>query len=119
VGAKAGMSWRWVKLGRLLETLGVANPCQPRSKCRAHSLNAGTNKWALFGLNIFQTNFNPFQTFKFNADVFPCSKNIQTLHEDIFEYFEQLSQLGRLQIPNQIHAIYFGTDSNLRTSPKF
>jgi hypothetical protein len=25
-----------------------------------------------------------------------CSKNIQTLHGDRFEYYEQVSQLGRL-----------------------
>jgi hypothetical protein len=37
-------------------------------------------------------------------------QNTQTLHERRFEYFEQLSQLGRPQIPNIIHVINFGTD---------
>jgi hypothetical protein len=44
-------------------------------------------------------------------DAFLYSKNTQTLHEDIFEYWEQLSQLGPLQIRNRIHAINFGADS--------
>jgi hypothetical protein len=38
---------------------------------------------------------------------------IQTLHEAIFEYVEQLSQFYRLQIPNGSHAIKFGIDSNI------
>jgi hypothetical protein len=40
-------------------------------------------------------------------------KNTQTLHEARFEYSEQISQLDQLQNPNRIHAINFGTDSNL------
>jgi hypothetical protein len=52
--------------------------------------------------------------FKFSASV--RSKIIQTLHEAIFEYIEQLYQLGQLQIPNKIHDINFGTDSSLNLS---
>jgi hypothetical protein len=46
-------------------------------------------------------------------DVFCCSKNTQSVYESRAEYYEELSQLGWLQIPNRIHAINFGTDSNL------
>jgi hypothetical protein len=46
-------------------------------------------------------------------ETFPSSKNIQTLHGAIFKYFEQLSQLGKLQILNRIHVINSRTDSNL------
>jgi hypothetical protein len=41
------------------------------------------------------------------------SKNTQAWLGARFECFEQLSQLGHLQIPNKIHVINFGTDSNL------
>jgi hypothetical protein len=63
-------------------------------------------------LNIFQMNFNHFQTLKLKTDAFPCSKNIQNFHEARFEHSEQLTKLG-LQIPNKIHVTIFGTDSNL------
>jgi hypothetical protein len=53
------------------------------------------------------------QSLKSNSNASPWFKNIQTLHAAIFEYFEQLSQLGHLQIPNRIHVKKFGTDSNL------
>jgi hypothetical protein len=56
---------------------------------------------------------NQLKICNFKIDAFPCSKNIQTLHDASFEYFEHLSRLGLLQIPNRIHAINFGTDSNL------
>jgi hypothetical protein len=46
-------------------------------------------------------------------EAFPCLKNIQSLHSARFEYFEQLSQLGRLQILNRIHVVNFGTQFNL------
>jgi hypothetical protein len=44
---------------------------------------------------------------------FPISKNTETWREAGFENFEQLSQLGRLQIPNIIHVIVLWIDSNL------
>jgi hypothetical protein len=44
---------------------------------------------------------------------FPMSKNTKNLHGAIFEYFEQLYKLGKLQIPNSIHDINFGIDSSL------
>jgi hypothetical protein len=47
-------------------------------------------------------------------EVFPCSKNIQTLHAASLEYFEQHSQLGRLQILNRIHAINSGKEYNFK-----
>jgi hypothetical protein len=50
---------------------------------------------------------------KFNLKALPSFKNTQTLHETRFEYFEHLSQLGQLPIPNIHHVINFGTDSNL------
>jgi hypothetical protein len=43
-----------------------------------------------------------------------CSKNIQDRHGAIFEYSEQLSQLGRLEILNIIHVINSGIDCNLK-----
>jgi hypothetical protein len=46
-------------------------------------------------------------------DAFRCSKNTYTLHEGRCHCAEKNSQLGQLQIPNRIHAINFGTDSNL------
>jgi hypothetical protein len=53
------------------------------------------------------------QNLKSNSNAFAWFKNIQTLHVFRFEYFEQLSKLGELQIPNRIHVIKFGIDSNL------
>jgi hypothetical protein len=53
------------------------------------------------------------QTLKFKRKAFPMSKNTQAWLGARFECFEQLSQLGHLQIPNKIHVINFGTDSNL------
>jgi hypothetical protein len=41
------------------------------------------------------------------------SKNIQALHDAIFEQYEQLSPLTQLQIPTGSYVIYFGIDSNL------
>jgi hypothetical protein len=46
-------------------------------------------------------------------EAFMYSKNVQTLHAARFEYFEQLSQLGRLQVLNRIHVINSGTQFNL------
>jgi hypothetical protein len=45
-------------------------------------------------------------------EAFSWTKNIPILHGAIFEYLEQLSQLGQLQILNRIHAINSGTDFN-------
>jgi hypothetical protein len=45
------------------------------------------------------------QTSKCNFNTFCWSKNTQTLHVAISEYFEYLSQLGQLQIPKTIHVI--------------
>jgi hypothetical protein len=53
------------------------------------------------------------QTVKSNSNALPCFKNIQALHATRFEYFEQLSLLDQLQIPNRIHVINFGAGSNL------
>jgi hypothetical protein len=50
---------------------------------------------------------------KFKMEVFPCSKNIKTLHIAIFEHSKQLSPLGRLQIINKFQVINSGTDYNL------
>jgi hypothetical protein len=61
----------------------------------------------------FPNEFQSFQILKFKTESFPCSINTQTLYDARFEYFEQLSKLGQLQIPNIIHVINFGTDSNL------
>jgi hypothetical protein len=44
---------------------------------------------------------------------FSYSKIIQIFHDARFEYFEQLSQLGRLQILNIIYEINYGTEFNL------
>jgi hypothetical protein len=44
---------------------------------------------------------------------FHCSKNIQTFHGTRFEYFEQHSKLGWLQILNRIHDKNSGTYFNL------
>jgi hypothetical protein len=46
---------------------------------------------------------NSPQTCKIKKETFPCSKNLIRI-----EYFEQLSQLGRLQILIRIHAINSG-----------
>jgi hypothetical protein len=53
------------------------------------------------------------QTVKSNSNALPCFKNIEALHATRFEYFEQLSPLDQLQIPNRIHVINFGAGSNL------
>jgi hypothetical protein len=53
------------------------------------------------------------QNCEFESGDFPRSKFFQTLYEDTFGYDEHLSQLGRLQIPNRIQVINFGTNSNL------
>jgi hypothetical protein len=53
------------------------------------------------------------QTCEFKSSAFPRSKIIKTLYEATFEYDEQHCQLGGLQIPNRIHVINFGTNSNL------
>jgi hypothetical protein len=61
-------------------------------------------------------NFSNFQTplKQVNSKkLFRAPKNIQTLHAARFEYFEQLSALGRLQILNSIHGINSGTEFNL------
>jgi hypothetical protein len=44
-------------------------------------------------------------------DALPYSKNFQFLHEVILEYYEQLYQLWRLQIPNKSKVKTPGTDS--------
>jgi hypothetical protein len=44
---------------------------------------------------------------------FPLSKNIQILYGRVFEYSEQLSQLGQHQVLDKIYVINSGTDSNL------
>jgi hypothetical protein len=75
------------------------------------------------------------QTLKFKMRALLMSKNTQTWHGARFEYFEQLSQSGWLQIPNKIHIIILWIDlnlnlllflkglnpceKNLRNSPKF
>jgi hypothetical protein len=38
-------------------------------------------------------------------EAFSCSKNIQILHGARFVYYEQLSQLGQLQILNRTHGM--------------
>jgi hypothetical protein len=53
---------------------------------------------------------NSTQTCKFKKEALSCCKNIQTLHDSRFEYFEQLYQLGRLKILNRIHGINSGTE---------
>jgi hypothetical protein len=64
-------------------------------------------------LNIFSKISNSTQISKFKKEAFPCSKNIKTLHDAKFEYFEQLYPLRRLQILNKIHVINSGTEFNL------
>jgi hypothetical protein len=80
----------------------------------------GTRSWPIVGhwqagpanLN-FSLNFKISINLKFKTKVFRMSNNIQTLYGNRFEYFEQLYKLGRLQIPNIIHVIMFGINSNL------
>jgi hypothetical protein len=57
---------------------------------------------------------NSTQTCKYKKEAFPYSKNIHSLHAAIFEYLEQLSQLGQLQILNRTHVINSGTQFNLK-----
>jgi hypothetical protein len=59
-------------------------------------------------VSIFLSNIRISSNLKIQNGSHPCSINIQTLHVDSFEYFEQPSTLGRLQIINQIHAINSG-----------
>jgi hypothetical protein len=56
---------------------------------------------------------NSTQNCKFKKEAFPCPKNIKTLYMARLEYFEQLSQLGRVQILNRNHVINSGTEFNL------
>jgi hypothetical protein len=72
-----------------------------------------TDRWGPTYFILFQINFKFLLNLKFKTEPFPCSKNIKTLYDARSEYFEQLSQLARFQIPNIIHDINFGTDSNL------
>jgi hypothetical protein len=55
---------------------------------------------------------NSTQNCKFIKEAFPSSKNMQTLQTAIFEYVEELSPLGQLQIPNKIVVINSGTGNN-------
>jgi hypothetical protein len=94
------------------KTVGNGKPWWPWLEWRlAHGLK-GADKWAPPGLKIFPI-FKSSQTCKFKTETFYYPKNPQTLHEARFEYFKQHSQLVRLQIPNKIHVINFGTNSNL------
>jgi hypothetical protein len=56
---------------------------------------------------------NSTQICKFIKETFAWTKNIKTFHATRFEYFQQLFQLGRLQILNKIHVINSGTEFNL------
>jgi hypothetical protein len=49
------------------------------------------------------------QNYKFKKEALTFSTYIEILHQAIFEYSDQLYQLGRLQILNRIHDINFGT----------
>jgi hypothetical protein len=80
---------------------------------RARGLNgAGADEYARPVWRFFQYP-KLAQTCKFKTDAFHCSKNTQALHDARFDYLEQTFQLGRLQIPNIIRVINFGTYSNL------
>jgi hypothetical protein len=46
-------------------------------------------------------------------EVFPCSKNILILLGARFEYYDQLSKLGRHQNLNRTHSINSGIELNL------
>jgi hypothetical protein len=63
--------------------------------------------------NFFQIS-NSAQICKFKMEAFLYSKNIQILYAAILDYFQQLSQLGRLQIINIIDAINFRKEFNLK-----
>jgi hypothetical protein len=65
------------------------------------------------GLSFFFKIQNQLKLVNSNRMASSAPKNTQTLHEARFEYSEQISQLDQLQNPNRIHAINFGTDSNL------
>jgi hypothetical protein len=52
------------------------------------------------------------ETCKSKTDAFLCSKFFPILYAPRLEYSEQLFQLYDLQIPNRIHVINPGTDSN-------
>jgi hypothetical protein len=68
--------------------------------------------WARYVKEFFKFP-NSTQTCKFKREAFPCSKNIQIVHEARLECFEQLSPLGQLQIRNRIHVINSGIEFNL------
>jgi hypothetical protein len=53
--------------------------------------------------NIFSNFQTPLKLANSKRKLSHAPKNIQTLHGAIFEYFEQISQVGQLQILNRIH----------------
>jgi hypothetical protein len=63
--------------------------------------------------NNYRDNFQIPLKFEIQNRSLPYSQNAQTLHKARLECDEQLFQLALLQIPNIIHDINFGTDSNL------
>jgi hypothetical protein len=119
-GDALGQDRGWRNWG--LADSGVAAPCWSSAvKMKGvvwMSASAGRKaqgRWQVgpAHLIISKTNFKFLWNLKFITKGFRCSKNPQTLHEARMEIAEQLSQFSWLQIPNRIHVIDFGIDSNL------
>jgi hypothetical protein len=78
----------------------------------ASGMETATDGWAHPGWKF--SNFpKTTRKCKFKTNTFHCSKNSQTFHDARFQYYEQLSQLGQLQIAKRIHVINLRTYSNL------
>jgi hypothetical protein len=73
---------------------------------RTGSPTGGSRAVSVFS-NLSKTGSNS----KVEKAALSCSKNSQFLHEDRFEYCEQLSQLCGLEIPNRNKVKHLGTDS--------
>jgi hypothetical protein len=101
-----------------METEGSMGKLWVAASHGGHGLMAsgrhGADEHAPPGLRIliFQ-NSKPARNWKFKIDALIYLKNSENLHETVFESYENVCKLGQLQIPDRIHAIIVGTDSNL------
>jgi hypothetical protein len=101
-----GLLWRRPHVGiRLRPMWDDGGQCSG-----AHHAVWPASQWAPPELKIFYYS-NSAQTSKLKNKTFAMSKNTQILYDAIFEYFEQLSQLGQLQ-NLRIDVINSGTKSN-------
>jgi hypothetical protein len=101
-----GGHWHRARPPEIGATRGTGRPSLVVNRKRAADL------WPRPVKYIFKY-LNSTQMYKSKREAFLCSKNIQTLYAARFQYFQQLSQLGRLQSLNRIYVINSGTYFNL------